>query len=131
MDKVNREEQHKDISKAPDRREYPRLSRHLHARFRRMDSMEVYKDAATDDISIGGFRVDVAFFGQPFQIGQVIEITIGEFQKDFEPLKAIGRVVWIKDNEDNYSHEIGIAFTYIRDKDKECITKYICEEEEQ
>lgn len=109
----------------PNRRKYPRLKKELMVGFRKVDSMEQYKNGSTDNISMGGFRIDVAFLGKPLLINQAIEITINEPQEKGEPIKTIGRVAWIKEKEDKHSHEIGVMLTYIRKEDKERFMKYL------
>lgn len=113
---------------SPERREYPRLKKNLHVKFRKMDSMEQYKNAATDNIGKGGFRIDVAFLGQPLSVNQVIEVAINDPQEESRPIKAIGRVAWVKDKEDGHSHEIGVMLTYIKKQDEKRFLKYLSEE---
>lgn len=111
-----------------ERRELPRLKKDLIVRFRRIESAEQYESGMTEDVGIGGFRVDVAFLGKPFIVNQPIEISINEPQQGAEPIKAIGRVAWIREQEDNHSHEIGVMITYIKEGYKEKFLKYLAEE---
>lgn len=119
------------IDSRPDRRKYPRLKKNLAVHFRRMDSMKQYLKGATRDIGAGGFRADVSFLHKPFSINQAIEITINEPQEGSKPIKAIGRVAWVKDGEDVHGHEIGVMLTYIKKEDKERFLKYLSEEIEE
>jgi hypothetical protein len=113
-----------------ERREFPRLKKHLHVKFRKMDSMEQYKGGATNNIGKGGFRIDVAFLGQPLAVNQVIETTIEDPQGESKSIKAIGRVAWVKDINDGHSHEIGVMLTYIKKEDEKRFFKYVSEETE-
>lgn len=112
----------------PDRRRYPRLKRNLITGFRKMDSMERYKEARTEDIGIGGFRIDVAFLGKPLSVNQVIEITVKDPREKAEPVKAVGRVAWVRKSENEHGYEIGAMLTYIRKEDKARFLKYLSEE---
>ncbi len=112
----------------PDRRKYPRLKENLIVGFRKMDSMERYKDATTEDISIGGFKIDVAFLEKPLSVNQVIEITIKEPQEKTRPIKAMGRVTWVRQKEDKHSHEIGVMLTYIKKEDEKRFMKCLGDE---
>ena len=53
----------KAVQARPERRRYPRLKKNLVTAFRKMDSMEDYEYGMTEDISIGGFRIDVCKHG--------------------------------------------------------------------
>jgi hypothetical protein len=110
-----------------DRRKYPRLKKDLIVGFRRADSMAKYEGGAVDDISMGGFRIDVAFLGKPLQVDQVIEITISESQGNGKSITAIGRVAWVKQKGDAHAHEIGVMLTYIKKEDKGRFMKYLSE----
>lgn len=109
----------------PERREYPRLKKNLIVHFRRIESMERCEHGATEDIGIGGFKVDAAFLGKPLVVNQPVEISIGEPQEKSEPIKAIGRVAWIKEKDDMHSHEIGVMLTYINEKEKARFLQYL------
>jgi len=109
----------------PERREYPRLKRDLIVEFRRMDSMKNYHDSVVDDISAGGFKIEVAFGGRPLAINEVIEIAIRDPEQKDKVIKAIGRVAWIKQKEDKHGHDMGVMLTYIKEEDKEKFRQYL------
>lgn len=114
----------------PERRKYPRLKKNLIVHFRKIESMEKYESGTTVDIGVGGFRVDVAFIGKPLAANQPIEISVSEPQQKSEPIKAIGRVAWIKEKGDDHSYEIGVMLTYINEKERTRFLKYLGEEQE-
>lgn len=87
--------------------------------------MGCYEYGATDDIGTGGFRIDVAFLGRPLAVNQTVEISIREPKEKDEPMRAIGRVVWIREKQDKYSHEIGVMLTYIKKEDRRRFLRYL------
>jgi len=87
------------IHSQTDRRRYPRLKRSLIVGFRKADSLEQYNPSTTDNISLGGFRIDVAYFGKPPSVHQIVEITMKEPDEKEEPITAMGRIVWVRESE--------------------------------
>lgn len=112
----------------PDRRRYPRLKKNLIINFRRIESMEQYERGDTNDIGRGGFSADVAFLGKPFAVNQTVEVNIRDPQGKAEPIKAIGRIAWVREKGNGHSHEIGIMLTYIKEDNKEQFLEYLTEE---
>lgn len=101
------------------RRKYPRIKKNLRVELRSMDSLGEYKDCVTKDVGLGGFKIEACFLDNPLEVNQIIEIMIMDpFKKD-DPIKTIGRVAWIKENQTDHTHEIGIQLTYIKGQDKE------------
>jgi hypothetical protein len=108
-----------------DRRRYPRLKRDLIVKFRKIESMEHYEYGAMDNMGTGGFRIDVAFLGRPLAVNQTVEVSIKEPEEKDETMRAIGRVIWIKEKEDKYSHELGVMLTYIKKENRARFLKYL------
>jgi len=116
-----------DISYARrERRRYPRLRSNLIAGFRRIDSLGPHKDVVTGDIGIGGFKVEMEYPDPSFVIGQPMEITIRDPRESEDPVKALGRVVWMKEKERGAGCEIGFMLTYIRKEDSSRYMRYLC-----
>lgn len=114
-----------------DKRKYPRLKKNLIVRLRKIESLEQYEHGATEDIGIGGFRIDVAFLGKPLLVNQTIEVSMNEPQEKTVPIKTIGRVAWIKEKEDRHSHEIGVMLTYMRKQDRGRFLEYLGEDADE
>lgn len=109
-----------------ERRKYPRLKETLEVHFRKMDSLGEYKNSLTEDISMGGFKVEVAFMDRPFDIGQIIEISIKDHKE--KPIKAVGRIAWLKQKGSEHEYEAGIMLTYIKKEDRDRFESYLTEE---
>lgn len=99
-----------------ERRNYPRLKKCLDIEFRKMDSLEKYKEAKTDDIGAGGFSVDISYLDKPPEVHQVIEIKLQDPAKG-KPIKAIGRIAWVREKEGNNGFLMGVMLTYIKKED--------------
>lgn len=108
-----------------ERRKFPRLNKRLNLKLRRMDSLEDYTSSYTKDISMGGFRIEVCFVGKPLTVNQVIEILINDPEEEMPPVRAICRVVWIREKKHEYSHEMGVMITYMRQEDRDRFKKYL------
>jgi len=115
-----------------DRRKFPRLEKSLAVGLRKMDTLGEYSQVTTKDASLGGFKIEVCFIGKPFNVNQLIEVTIAD-PKDqaAQPIKAICRVAWVKQKEDEHAHEVGVTITYIKEEDKARFAKYLNLEEEK
>ncbi len=106
------------VTQGGERRKYPRIKEHLSVGFRAMDSMAALEKGNTADVSLGGFRIEVAFAGKPLRAGEVVEITIGPSKESPDPLNAIGRIVWVREKEDRHSYEMGVMLTYMNPEDR-------------
>ena len=111
-----------------DRRKYPRFKKHLSVGLRKMDSLGKYKSSVTDNVSMGGFKIDLDSLDEALTINQVIEITVNNPVEKVEPIKAIGRIVWLREKENKQGLEVGVIVTYIRKEDKERFVNYLNEE---
>jgi len=111
-----------------EKRKYPRIKKTLHIGFRKMDSLEQYKHSTTENIGIGGFRMDVSYMDKPPHVHQVIEVVMKDSHEK-EPIKAIGRIAWVREKENDTGLEIGVMLTYIDKKDRERFEQYVAEEE--
>ncbi len=107
-----------------DRREYPRIDKNLIIGFRKMDSMEQCNTAVTDDIGVGGFRINAAFLGNPLSVNDIIEIIIKDPRGNIKPIIAIGRVAWLKEKSDN-NYEIGVMLTNVARKHRKKFIQYL------
>jgi len=116
------------ISHHEGKRKYPRIKKHLHVGFRKMDSMEKHNHSVTNNIGIGGFCMDVSYLDKPPQVHQVIEITMKDPNEKEVPVKAIGRIAWICEKEGEHSLEVGVMLTYIKNEDRKRFEKYLNDE---
>ncbi len=110
----------------PERRKYPRIEKKLIAGFRKADSLKAYKNGSTGDISLGGFRMEIDSLDEPLIVNQIVEITLAEPESKTEPVKAIGRVAWLKE-KDKRSYEVGVALTYIHKEVRDRFLKFMGE----
>ncbi len=108
-----------------ERRQYPRLKTSMIVGFRRLESMDEYKKCVSENISMGGLKLDVPSVRQPVSINQVIELMLKSPGELGEPVKAMGRVAWVKEKKDAQGFEIGLMLTYVRKEDKERFTQYL------
>ena len=111
------------VSTDVERRRYPRLKKILRVGFKNMDSGEGDKYAATKDVSMGGFRMDVAYFGKPPSVHQIVELMIHDPDEKKEPIKAVGRIAWLMEKDSQGNLEIGIMLTYMKQEDRERFTE--------
>jgi len=101
-----------------ERRKYPRLKSHLVAGFRRIESFDEYKTDLTENISMAGFMIDVEYPAPSFVMGRAMEINIRDPREKDDPIKGIGRMVWMREKEDRSGCEIGIMITHIKAEDR-------------
>jgi len=111
-----------------ERRKFIRLKKSLIAGFRKMESMDDFAKGITEDISIGGFRIEVPYLITPLSCGQLIEIGLKDTNSIHAPLKGMGRVVWLKRKEGGAGFEVGIMLTHIREQDRARFRQYLQEE---
>lgn len=111
-----------------ERREFPRLRKNLMVGFKKMDSMEECKAAVTDDVGMGGFRIDVASLETPASVNDIVELAIKDPRDNAGPIKAIGRIVWVRGEKDNNGYEVGIMLTYVARKDIDRFMQYLSAE---
>lgn len=112
-----------------ERRKYPRIKKTIQVGMRAMDSMKEFYNGATANISMGGLCMESGSFSEPPRINEIIEITMNDPGDKGEPVKAIGRVAWIRAVGSDDRLEVGVKLTYIRDEDKERFAKYLSEED--
>ena len=108
-----------------EKRRYPRLNTNLIAGFRRIDSMEEYARGLTEDVSIGGFKVDMECPDPSFSVDRAMEITIIDPRQDEPPVKAFGKIAWMKEKEDGLACEIGVKLTYMHKEDRKRYMRYM------
>ena len=112
-----------------DKRRYPRFKKNLCIGFRKMDSQSPYKQSKTGNVSMGGFSMETSYLDGHPAVHEVIEISIREPQEEQEPLKAIGRIAWIKEHEETDSLEMGVMLTYIKEEDRARFARYLSEDD--
>jgi hypothetical protein len=96
-----------------ERRRYPRLKKELKLEFRKMDSLGEYEKATTKDIGLGGFSFSI----EPdthLDVGQVVEITICDTKNEKKKVKAIGRIVWVREENNQHDKEVGVMLTHLK-----------------
>lgn len=111
-----------------ERRKYPRINETLEVQFRKMDSLGKYQDSTVDNISMGGFKIDIVFMDRPLEVGQIIEISINDPEEKEKPMKAIGRIAWLKQKDKEHEYEAGIMLTYLKKEDRDRFESYLTEE---
>jgi len=107
------------LRKREDRRRFPRLAKNLKVAFRKMDSLTDFHTSATTSISMGGLCIDIDSCIPDPALHDVIEITIIDPAVPGEPIKAIGRIVWMKEKDDVHGSEAGIMITYVEEADRD------------
>lgn len=110
-----------------ERRKYPRLKKDLVIGFRKLESLKEHKEVLSENISMGGLKINIPFLSEPLSINQVIELTINNPQEELISVKALGRVAWMREKENREGYEIGIMLTYIRKEDRERFSQYLGE----
>lgn len=98
-----------------DRRKYPRLKKNLAVQYRQVESLQEHEVSNTQDLSNSGIRLEVAPDGSVPAVNQLLEIMVREAEQ--EPIRAIGKVVWVKEKEDRSGILVGVKITYIRKED--------------
>ena len=101
-----------------DRRKYLRLKKNFKVGFRKMDSMGKFEQSITEDISLCGFRVDINELEKMPRVHEVIEIEMTDPNQTDKPIKAIGKIVWIREKENGDGVEAGVMLTHIDRQDK-------------
>jgi len=96
-----------------ERRQYPRLKNGMLVQMRMADSLEDYQNIKTQDISLGGFMIEMTRPIEPFKAGQLIEVMI----KENEFIKALGRIIWINEKNDSFRIEMGVQLVYMKEED--------------
>jgi len=116
------------LSMQTDKRKYPRLKKDLKINLREMESIERHKEYATSDISLGGFRVKSDIHNKHLEPGMIIETVIKDPDEETRPLRAIGRVAWVRERENKEGYEAGIRLTYMKEEDRMRFKKYLFQE---
>lgn len=98
----------------------PCLQKNLFVRFRELDSLLALDEhGITESLSLNGFTAHVDFVDRPLAVNRLIEISLKWPYKQSDPVKAIGRVEWVKKKDDKLTHEIGVRFTHMNDEDSD------------
>ncbi len=108
-----------------EKRIYKRLNVNVPITYKRINRAEMRKRVVTQDISGGGTRL-IAFFEDKIQVGDMLELQIF-LPTISEPIKAEGKVVWIRDYQDSIrrGYEVGIEYYAISNADRVAIAKFI------
>ena len=102
-----------------DRRRFPRFKTYLDVSVRKMDSFATYSNAVANDIGIGGIRISIPYAQESMAINQVVELVVDAVGESVDPIYAIGRIAWIEPHKRGRGFDLGIALTYIKERDKE------------
>ncbi|MBN1871031.1 MAG: PilZ domain-containing protein [Candidatus Omnitrophica bacterium] len=105
-----------------ERREFPRFKKGISVTLKKADAPENEKRGFTQDISLGGFSMQLAA-GDDYKVGDVIGVELSDSKKSFGPMRAVGRVVWKREFSNN--SEIGVMFTHIENADNDKFCKYL------
>lgn len=100
-----------------ERRRYPRIQKTLGVSFRILETLGECEISNTQNLSIDGLCVDMYSSGSQPAMDQLLEVLIDDKQE--EPIRAIGKVVWVKEKEDNHGFTVGLKLTYVRDEDRQ------------
>lgn len=111
-----------------EKRKFIRLKKSLIAGFRKMESMDTFAEGITEDISIGGFKLEVPYLITPLSCGQLVEIGLKDTDGTHAAVKGIGRVAWLKRKDDGAGFEVGVMLTHVREQDKARFQHYLQEE---
>ena len=103
-----------------EKREFPRLPVNLEVQYRILESLSPHQITTTEDICEKGIRINLPGYIEP---KTHLELTIN-IPDEPEPIKVIGRVVWVKKALDKKSFATGIHLVHIEEKDKEKFYKY-------
>ncbi len=122
-------------SQSHDRRRFPRFKKNFELQFRKVDSLSAFQKSQTQDISYGGFRIELSCLGKPPVVDDFIEITLKDDEEEkFAPIQAMGRIAWVRTHDGHGDYEIGVRLTYVKPEDKEkflsCLGSDIPEEAE-
>lgn|GEM_PF-2806177 len=111
-----------------ERRKFLRLKKSFIAGFRKIETTTDFSIAETENVGLGGFKIDVPYLITPLACGQVIEISLKNSQENHEPLKGIGKVAWLKKKEHSNGYEIGIMLSHIKEEDKAKLQQFLEED---
>ncbi len=103
-----------------EKREFPRLNVNLEVQYRLLESLKPHQITSTEDMSEKGIRINLPEYIEP---KTHLELTMNILDEP-EPLKAIGRVVWVRKDLKKNSFTTGIHLVHIEEKDKEKFYKY-------
>ena len=109
-----------------ERRRFVRLSTSVKVEYAVIGKYSEGVSSATKNISLGGICL---FLDNIVDKGTILELKIFVL-KEVNPIKAMGKVVWIEEfvlgEADKRKHiEAGIEFTQIPDADRERLSQYI------
>ena len=101
------------------RREFPRLNTHIPIRFGGEESKA--QDSLTKDVGGGGVRLVSREF-LPVNAKVKLEFFLTPAS---EPLKAVGKVVWVQKLPYSYQHDVGIQFVDVPEPTRKRIAHYV------
>ncbi len=109
-----------NLSRTPiERRKLPRIRKGLEVGFRALESLKGHYLTKTEDLGLGGFRMDLPEGKRNLAPHQLIEITLKDPVSSSAAVKAIGKVAWISQKEKEPGFEIGVKFAYMTEQDHE------------
>lgn len=103
-----------------EKRNFPRIKKHLKVSFRTSESLKEPIPSQTQDLSLGGLRLEISSAENLPQINQLLEISLKDPKEKEKEVKALGKVVWIRQCEDKnrLSYQVGVKLTYIMEEDR-------------
>lgn len=103
-----------------EKRKFFRFNVNLPVRYRILESLQLYKITSTEDMCERGIKIILPEYIEP---GTFLELTVKMLDEPY-PIKAIGRVVWVKKDAGEKFFNTGLYLVYITEKDKQKFYKY-------
>lgn len=128
---LNAESPKETKAEGEERRRYQRMQKNLSVGIKKLESLGPDIECRSENIGIGGLKIEVPFLEDSYVVNQNIELTINEPEKNQEPLKAFGKIIWMREKKNKPGFEIGIMLTYIRKEDRERFMGYLSKEEDK
>lgn len=108
-----------------ERRKFPRFRKEVKVSWRKLESMSKYEKGETIEIGEGGFRIEL---DKKRKVGEILEFTINDPSMPDNPIKAFGRITWIKRRVNDNVLEAGIHLRYLPKEDKDRFNRLFYEE---
>ena len=118
MDKYN-------VYQGEERRKFPRIKKSLIAGFRKLDFFDEFPECETENVSEGGFKIDVPYLIKALSIGYLIELELKSSKKAKKSVRGIGKIVWIAKKTEGAGFEIGVQLTLIKSEDRQLFEKFL------
>ena len=105
-----------------ERRRLPRLKVSTPVQFRDvLKPQETFTGSLSKEISVGGIRMNApGFVAQESRL--VLLLSLPSLLK---PMRAIGRVVWVREQPFAQGYDCGVQFVEIAPEDREALADYV------